>query len=355
MMRHLIILLMLAISASLSAMAQDGMKSPIKFIRDNSYTVDNAKWDNARKRCRAMLEKYDVLLTFQFETEENFDKADFDSILHNWAAEPESKGHKGAIFVLGKIKEKECVHLTWNGYGEVYDMGTRNGKWFDVMLSSWNATSVPRKMADLLECFMESKPLLDFGNSLDEVVDNNMTYYNHVIDISGLFSASELGEIEATCRDNKLGKNMNVAVIFAPSFNKVNLEFMAKTLVDKFPGNDRELILINEYNCEFVVVREQDVIDLGTDNYLKLQSILGNVEESYFLSGERICTFCNEYLKLTYSTQDKINSFGKEVWALGLCCHLPIGVVISLLIGKIMLDKSQNKQKPRGPRQYIKE
>ncbi len=371
MKRHLIILLLM-LAASLKTMAQENDLPLSAFVKDESGKYKKTDWVSSQNRCKQFYDKHNIPLLFFVTADpemnpnnDNFEKLGkyLDTKYDEWNYIPEDgKQPYGMIAFAMFVGPKGGVASSWSGYGDIYsNYVQKQTDLINKTLRTWTAQDIPEKIADMVECLYESKPLLRYGASIDMAIDKAIEEEKSVIDLSGLMGYSETLILDSLCVNikNKTNRELYLATIMAPSFNKRNLEDLARQIGERMPSVIPEMLLINEYNCDFATylapaADTDGSRTLSVSDYDDLKKILTDNSQTEFLNGKNIKEFAMGYVRKTLTTVDKLHSFAEDGLIAGICCYLPISFVLFSVISNIIMAMDKKKEKPQGAKQYIR-
>ncbi len=356
------------IAASLNTLAQNTELPLSAFVIDETGKFNEGEWVASQNRCKQFFDKNNKPVVFfvandpELDTGSGFDKLnDYVSVKSNeWNY---TSKNNGIIFFALYLTEDKKVATSWIGYGDFFNNNVlKHKELISKTIKTWYIKDLPEKLIDMLECLYDSKPLLRNGASIEETI-YLMAYDNksNVADLSGLLTNNEMEEISKLCDNIKknTGRNFKLVTILAPSFNRRNLDDLARRLCDDWPDIQTEIILINEYNCDFAtyilpVFDPDGKRKLSTDNYEELKKLLADNSQNTFLRGSLIEIFIKEYGRKTLTAEDKLYTFAEDGIFTGLCCYLPISYVLFKIIVETTIAIQRRRHSPQGAQQEIK-
>ncbi len=371
MRRHIIIILLLMLGLATSTTAQKPDLPLSAFIKDESGMFEKLHWTSSQNRCKMLYNKHDILVLFFYTSQDDLRFEHDKNALHKYREKCLSEWNylkdseylpQSMITYAGNMLDMENAQYSWNGYGDFYNDVWLNN--FDLVQktintwTSWHAPMVPGKLVDVMECLYENKPLLKYGESMEDCISKAVNTGNHkTIDISGLLKDHEIEIIDEASKsiNTNVMRNISVAIFFAPTFSRRNLQGIARQICEKLDDKNPELLLINEYNCDFAYYSETPLNEISDSKYEEMKQKLVEASENTFLDHDDIINLMNEYANATMTTSMRWNAFLVDGTLFGMCCFIPIALILGLIVRFVIdeIRKKKNGNQVSGASQYV--
>lgn len=349
---------MVLAAVSLSSAAQQEYKVDVsRIVHDFTGEVTQDELESERQHCSAFADKYNLELAFFYinDASVGLDSLDgyLDILYRNNDLNLKGSNYSGGLYVVINLANYSFSYLYTHGLGQYVKDNSRH---FLRLIEFWHISCWASKFVDMLECFKESRPLFPMGISWDEAFSQATAYGDGVYDISGLLGGSYHEDISQHLHEKNTNyrRNVELAMVFAPSFNAGNMRTIARQIASAPVSSGSTIVFINQYDYSFIIHSDNTDRNLSEADEAHLSGILAQ-DSTLFLSASTVNSFLDYYMEHSTISGEMTQDAEDAMIGSTICCSLPVALCIAIAVMQALRNShTKNSNTPQTTR-YVQD